>query len=47
MFVKGELIGGADIIEELESSGELERTLRERLGDDYAAQRDEFVVALA
>ena len=47
VFVKGELIGGADIIEELESSGELERTLRERLGDDYAAQRDEFVVALA
>jgi len=47
VFVKGELIGGADIIEELESSGELERTLRERLGEDYAAQRDELVVALA
>ena len=35
VFVKGELIGGADITEELAESGELERILRERLGDDY------------
>ena len=27
VFVKGELIGGADIVEELERSGELEQTL--------------------
>jgi monothiol glutaredoxin len=47
VFVKGELVGGADIVEELESSGELERTLRERLGDDYAATRDEQTVSLA
>jgi monothiol glutaredoxin len=46
VFVKGELIGGADIVEELESSGELEQTLRDRLGDDYAGGRDERVVAL-
>ncbi len=47
VFVKGELVGGADIVEELEASGELERTLRERLGDDYAEHRDEQTVALA
>jgi monothiol glutaredoxin len=46
VFVKGELVGGADIVEELEVSGELEQTLRARLGDDYAASRDETTVAL-
>src|SRR2546422_11715094 len=46
VFVRGELIGGADIVEELEASGELERTLRERLGEDYAARRDEQTVGL-
>src|SRR6185312_15038284 len=46
VFVKGELIGGADIVEELAATGELERKLRERLGDDYAAARDEQTVAL-
>jgi monothiol glutaredoxin len=46
VFVKGELVGGADIVEELEQSGELEQTLRERLGDDYAGSRDETTVAL-
>ena len=47
VFVKGELVGGADIVEELEQSGELEAKLREKLGDDYAASRDETTVALA
>ncbi len=47
VFVKGELVGGADIVEELEQSGELEQTLRERLGDEYASSRDENVIALA
>ena len=47
VFVKGELVGGADIVEELEQSGELERTLRERLGDDYGDARSEQTVALA
>ena len=47
VFVKGELVGGADIVEELEVSGELEQTLRERLGDDYAGAREEATVALS
>ena len=46
VFVKGELVGGADIVEELEASGELERTLREKLGDDFGAA-EERVVAVA
>jgi monothiol glutaredoxin len=47
VFVKGELGGGADIVEELEQSGELAATLRDKLGDDFAAKRDETTVALA
>ena len=47
VFVKGELVGGADIVEELEASGELEATLRERLGDGYAVGREERTVTLA
>ncbi len=46
VFVKGELIGGADIIEELERTGELEQTLREKLGDDYRDARAETTVQL-
>jgi monothiol glutaredoxin len=46
VFVKGELVGGADILEELEASGELELLLRKRLGPDFAEQRDEATVAL-
>ena len=47
VFVKGELVGGADIVEELEQNGELAQTLREKLGDDYASSRDEKTVALS
>jgi monothiol glutaredoxin len=47
VFVKGELVGGADIVEELSGTGELEQRLKEALGDDYREQRDERVVALA
>ena len=47
VFVRGELVGGADIVEELEASGELEETLRARLGDDYRAEADEKTVSLA
>src|SRR5213596_3743806 len=47
VFVRGELIGGADIVEELEASGELERTLEEKLGPDYRSAGRENVVALA
>jgi monothiol glutaredoxin len=45
VFVRGELIGGADIVEELERSGELEQTLREKLGDGFGSE--ERVVAVA
>ena len=37
VFVKGELIGGADITEELHASGELEQKLKSSLGEDYAS----------
>ena len=47
VFVKGELLGGADIVEELAESGELEEKLAEALGDEYRAAREERVVALA
>ena len=46
VFVKGELIGGADIVEELHASGDLERTLEEKLGPEYRAARDEQTVAV-
>jgi monothiol glutaredoxin len=44
VFVKGELIGGADITEELAASGELERKLAEALGEDYRSSRVESTV---
>ena len=47
IFVKGELIGGADIVEELAATGELERKLEEALGAEYRDGREERVVELA
>jgi monothiol glutaredoxin len=47
VFVGGELIGGADITEELLESGELERKLEEKLGDGWRAPGNERVVELA
>ena len=47
VFVRGELVGGADIVEELEASGELEQTLRAKLGDEYRGAGEERVVAVA
>jgi monothiol glutaredoxin len=47
VFVNGELLGGADIVEELAESGELEQKLEEALGENYRAARDERIVALA
>jgi monothiol glutaredoxin len=35
VFIKGELVGGADIAEELAASGELEQKLTEKLGENY------------
>ena len=46
VFVHGELIGGADICEELEASGELERTLEAKLGPGYRDSREEKVVSV-
>jgi monothiol glutaredoxin len=46
VFVQGELIGGADICEELQASGELERTLEAKLGPGYREAREEKVVSV-
>src|SRR6188768_4402118 len=47
VFVKGELIGGADIVQELAANGELERKLSEALGEGYRDAREERVITLA
>jgi monothiol glutaredoxin len=44
VFVRGELIGGADIVEELEQTGELEQKLEAALGADYRGGRSERTV---
>jgi monothiol glutaredoxin len=46
IFVRGELIGGADITEELEESGELEQKLQQALGDGYRDAREEKTVSV-
>jgi monothiol glutaredoxin len=47
VFVRGELIGGADICEELLESGELERKLDETLGPDRDREVKTLALALA
>ena len=47
VFVRGELIGGADIVEELAESGELRAKLDEALGGDYATGEERVVDVLA
>jgi monothiol glutaredoxin len=47
VFVKGELIGGADIVEELAATGELEQRLATALGPEYRESRIEHVVGVA
>jgi monothiol glutaredoxin len=44
LFVKGELVGGADIAQELSESGELATLLEEKLGADYRDAAEERVV---
>ena len=44
VFVKGELVGGADITQELAENGELKRLLEEKLGAGYADGAEERVV---
>jgi monothiol glutaredoxin len=46
VFVKGELVGGADIVEELAASGELGRLIEEKLAEDERSG-DEHVRGLA
>jgi monothiol glutaredoxin len=46
VFIGGELIGGADITEELEESGELEHKLEAALGAGYRDSRTEETVRL-
>ena len=47
VFVKGELVGGADIVEELTESGELREKLEQALGSDYATGEERVVDVLA
>jgi monothiol glutaredoxin len=47
VFVKGELIGGADIVQELLVSGALQQKLTDSLGEDYRAPGVEQTRALA
>jgi monothiol glutaredoxin len=44
VFVGGELIGGADITQELSESGELARVLESKLGPGYRDDAEEHVV---
>jgi Glutaredoxin-related protein len=44
VFVKGELVGGADITEELGESGELAQLLEDKLGAGYRDGAEEHVV---
>jgi monothiol glutaredoxin len=45
IFIRGELVGGADIVEELAANGDLEQKLTEALGPDYRRpEADERVV---
>ena len=44
VFVGGELVGGADIVQELAETGELTRILEEKLGAGYRDGAEERVV---
>ena len=44
LFVKGELVGGADITQELSESGELKTMLEDKLGTGYRDDANERVV---
>ena len=46
VFINGELVGGADIAQELAESGELERRLGDTLGEDYREAGAERVVSV-
>jgi len=46
VFVRGELIGGADIAQELAENGELAKILEEKLGPSYRDGAEERVVSV-
>jgi monothiol glutaredoxin len=46
VFIRGELVGGADIVQELAETGELERKLAHSLGEDYREDAAERVVSV-
>ena len=46
VFVGGELIGGADIVQELAANGELEAKLNEKLGQGWRNGGEERTIAL-
>ncbi len=46
VFVRGELVGGADIVQELAETGELERKLADSLGEGYRDEAAERVVSV-
>ena len=46
VFVGGELIGGADIVQELAATGDLEAKLTEKLGDGWRRPGEEHTVEL-
>jgi monothiol glutaredoxin len=46
VFVRGELVGGADIVQELAASGELEAKLDEKLGPDWRNGGEERTIAV-
>jgi monothiol glutaredoxin len=43
VFVRGELIGGADIVQELAETGELRAKLDDALGEGYTAGEEKLV----
>jgi monothiol glutaredoxin len=47
VFVAGELVGGADIVEELAVTGQLEATLEEKLGESWRRPGDERTVSVS
>ena len=47
VFVKGELVGGADITQELAETGELSKLLEEKLGPGYASGEERVVDVLS
>jgi monothiol glutaredoxin len=46
VFIRGELVGGADIVQELAESGELDRKLADSLGEGYRQDANERVVSV-